>query len=170
MEETAKRNFSFSAIPEKETSKENNIMKMNKFKSGTDRKLSDDDRGVSPVIAVILMVAITVVMAAIVSSWSAGVKAPTAPTTIGLDINRNTNIITVIVTSIDPPSASPIPLINISYYNYDGVNYNLNNTNITFADVGVSKSINTNSPTIKNVIVTATYKDNTQKVIYNRET
>ena len=145
-------------------------MKMNKFRSGTDRKLSDDDRGVSPVIAVILMVAITVVMAAIVSSWSAGVKAPTAPTTIGLDINRNSNIITVVVTSIDPPSASPIPSINISYYNLSGVNYNLNYTNMANADVGVSTSINTNSSALKKVIVTATYKDNTQKVIYNRET
>ncbi len=145
-------------------------MKMKNLKSGKDRKLYNDDRGVSPVIAVILMVAITVVMAAIVSSWSAGVKAPTAPTTIGLDVARSTNIITVIVTSIDPPSASPIPSINISYYNLSGVNYNLNYTNMAYADVGASTSINTNSSVIKKVIVTATYKDNTQKVIYNRET
>ncbi|MBU3967584.1 MAG: type IV pilin [Euryarchaeota archaeon] len=143
---------------------------MNNFTSGKDRKLFNDDRGVSPVIAVILMVAITVVMAAIVSSWSAGVKAPTAPTTIGLDITRSTNNVIVIVTSIDPPSAAPINLINISYYNYDGANHNLNYTNMISADVGASTSINTNSPALKKLIVTATYKDGTQKVIYNRET
>lgn len=145
-------------------------MKMNNFTSGKYRKPYNDDKGVSPVIAVILMVAITVVMAAIVSSWSAGVKAPTAPTTIGLDVTRSTNTITMIVTSIDPPSGAPINLINISYYNYDGANFNLNYTNITNADVGSLKSINTNNPALKNLIVTATYKDGAQKVIYNRET
>jgi len=53
---------------------EKNLSKSNLFKGNF-----KDERAVSPVIAVILMVAITVVMAAIVSSWSAGVKAPTAP-------------------------------------------------------------------------------------------
>ncbi len=145
-------------------------MKMNNFTSGKDRKLFNDDRGVSPVIAVILMVAITVVMAAIVSSWSAGVKAPTAPTTIGLDITRSTNNVNVIVTSIDPPNAAPINLINISYYEYDGANYNLNYMNMPSADVGASTSIDTNNTALKKLIVTATYKDGSQKVIYNRET
>lgn len=140
-------------------------------KSDTKRMIYEDDHGVSPVIAVILMVAITVVMAAIVSSWSAGIKAPTTPTTIGLDISRSTNNITVIVTSIDPPNAAPIPFINISYYYFnDGVNSSLTYTNITYADVGVSNIINTNSSTLKKLTVTATYKDSSKKVIYNRET
>jgi flagellin-like protein len=147
-------------------------MKMNRSKPGTERMIYNDDRGVSPVIAVILMVAITVVMAAIVSSWSAGVKAPTAPTTIGLDISRNTNNITMIVTSIDPPSASPIPLLNITYYIYDFTNSSFSQTYTTmnYSDVGASKIINTSSSTLKKLIVTATYKDSTQKVIYNRDT
>jgi len=93
-------------------------MNMKKTKSSTVGRILNDDKGVSPVIAVILMVAITVVMAAIVSSWSAGVKAPTTPTTVGLDIARNNDTIAVVVTAIDPASSAPISQINISYYNY----------------------------------------------------
>ncbi|MBU3966178.1 MAG: type IV pilin, partial [Euryarchaeota archaeon] len=83
-------------------------MNIKKSKSNKVRRILKDDRGVSPVIAVILMVAITVVMAAIVSSWSAGVKAPTTPTTVGLDIARNNDTIAIVVTAIDPASAAPI--------------------------------------------------------------
>jgi flagellin-like protein len=71
--------------------------------------------GVSPVIGVILMVAITVVMAAIVSSWSSGVNAPNTPTTVGLDISRYGTMVSVLVTSIDQSSAAPLQLLNISY-------------------------------------------------------
>ncbi len=144
-------------------------MNQKNLKSGTDRRLLKDDEGVSPVIAVILMVAITVVMAAIVSSWSAGVKAPTTPTTIGLDISRNTNDVTVVVTSIDPASSAPIPELNISYYNYSADTFFLNYTSMTDADVGDSKVIGTSSSTIKQMVITATYKDSSKKVLFSRE-
>lgn len=143
-------------------------MNMKKTKSSTVGRISKDDRGVSPVIAVILMVAITVVMAAIVSSWSAGVKAPTTPTTIGLDIARNNYNISIVVTAIDPASSAPISLINVSYYNYSVSNAAA--ANITNANVGDSLSINTGSATLQQIIVTATYKDSSKKVLYSRET
>lgn len=144
-------------------------MKMKDLKFGTNRKILKDDRGVSPVIAVILMVAITVVMAAIVSSWSAGVKAPTTPTTVGLDISRNTDNITVVVTAIDPASSAPIPSINFSYYKYDGVNYSTDYSNMTPADVGNSIELKTNSSEPKQLVITAKFKDGTKKVLYSRE-
>jgi flagellin-like protein len=144
-------------------------MNMKKSRSNTVRRILNDDKGVSPVIAVILMVAITVVMAAIVSSWSAGVNAPTTPTTVGLDIARNNDTIAIVVTAIDPASAAPISQINISYYNYSTpVGYNfatLNNSN-----VGDTLSFNTGSATLQQIIVTATYKDASKKVLYSRNT
>ncbi len=144
-------------------------MNMKKSKSNKVRRVLKDDRGVSPVIAVILMVAITVVMAAIVSSWSAGVKAPTTPTTVGLDIARNNDTIDIVVTAIDPASAAPIKEINISYYNYSGTpgtQYAI----MIDAIVGDSKSFMTGSASLQQIIVTATYKDASKKVLYSRET
>jgi len=130
-----------------------------------------NDEGVSPVIGVILMVAITVVMAAIVSSWSSGVKAPNTPTTVGLDITRSDYNVSVLVTSIDPASAAPLPLINISYQNYSGSgsSYYTNSTNITNANVGDIVEFNTNNLTTKRLIIAATYKDNSKKVLFSQE-
>lgn len=144
-------------------------MRKKSVKSGTKRRIYEEDQGVSPVIAVILMVAITVVMAAIVSSWSAGVRAPTTPTTVGLDIARNNNNITLVVTSIDPPSSAPVLFLNISYYKYDGTNYNLSYSNITNAEVGSSIDVATNSSTPKKMAITASYKDGSKRVIYSKE-
>jgi hypothetical protein len=111
------------------------------------------------------MVAITVVMAAIVSSWSAGVKAPTTPTTVGMDISRSGNNITVVVTSIDPASAAPLPAINITYTNSSGTQLL---SNMSSADVGDSTTLNTGEAGPNQLIVKATYKDGSKKVLYSR--
>lgn len=145
-------------------------MKSKYNKSGKSRGISKDDSGVSPVIAVILMVAITVVMAAIVSSWSAGVKSPTTPTTVGLDISRSSTNITTVVTSIDPASAAPITNITLTYQYYNGTGFNPTSDYMLKADVGDSKSVDTNSTQIKQFIVIATFKDSSKKVLYSRET
>ncbi len=139
-------------------------------KNKTNKKLSKDNEGVSPVVGVILMVAITVVMAAIVSSWSSSIKAPTSPTTVGLDISRIDKNISMVVTIIDPASAAPIPFLNISYQNWSGTAFVGNATNITDADVGNTLTINTNSSTLKQLVVTATFKDGSKKVLYSTVT
>jgi flagellin-like protein len=128
-----------------------------------------NDEAVSPVIGVILMVAITVVMAAIVSSWSSGVKAPNTPTTVGLDITRSVTNVSVLVTSIDPAGAAPLPLLNISYQNWSGSTFNTNSTNITNANVGDIIEVDTKNITTKRLIITATYKDNSKKVLFSQE-
>ena len=128
-----------------------------------------NEEGVSPVIGVILMVAITVVMATIVSSWSSGVKAPNTPTTVGLDITRYGTMVSVLVTSIDPASAAPLPSLNINYQNWSGSSFNTNITNMTNANVGNIIEIETNNFTQKRVIVSATYKDNSKKVLFSQE-
>jgi flagellin-like protein len=129
-------------------------------------KSQQNDEGVSPVIGVILMVAITVVMAAIVSSWSSGVKAPNTPTTVGLDITRSNYNVSVLVTSIDPASAAPMQLLNISYKNVSKPG-TTNYANITNANVGDIVDFNTSNLTTTSVIITATYKDNSKKVLFN---
>jgi len=145
-------------------------MRRKNLKLGTDRKIHKDDRGVSPVIAVILMVAITVVMAAIVSSWSAGVKAPTTPTTVGMDISRSDETLTVVITAIDPPSSAPLPTMNITYMNWSGSEFVTNSTPLSNVDVGSSIDLNTQNSTLKQVVITVTFKDGSKKVIYSRIT
>lgn len=141
-------------------------------KNKTNKKLSKDNEGVSPVVGVILMVAITVVMAAIVSSWSSSIKAPTAPTTVGLDISRIDKNISMVVTIIDPASAAPIPSLNVSYQWYNGTTWNTNSTDkyIVEADVGNTLNINTNNSALKLLVVTATFKDGSKKVLYSTVT
>ena len=136
-------------------------------KFGKDRNILKNDRGVSPVIAVILMVAITVVMAAIVSSWSAGVKAPTAPTTVGLDISRDGSNITLVVTAIDPASSVPLRALNATLTNTSSVQ---NYINMSDVDVGAMDTMVTGDSDLHKLVVTATFKDGTKKVLYSRDT
>ncbi|VVB91221.1 Uncharacterised protein [uncultured archaeon] len=144
-------------------------MKLKNLNLGNIRVL-DEDRGVSPVIAVILMVAITVVMAAIVSSWSAGVKAPTTPTTVGMDISRNNDTLTMVITAIDPASSAPLPVVNVTYMNWSGTEFLQNYTLLSNVDVGSSTDFYTQNNTVKPVIITVTFKDGSKKVIYSRIT
>ena len=139
----------------------------NKIK-GTERRIYNDDDAVSPVIAVILMVAITVVMAAIVSSWSAGVKAPTTPTTVGMDVQRSGTNITTTVTAIDPASAAPLTNISIAYKYYNGTAFQTNTTYGNSVDVGYTVTTDTNSTTLNQYIVTVTFKDSSKRVLYSQ--
>ncbi|MDD5473806.1 MAG: type IV pilin N-terminal domain-containing protein [Candidatus Methanoperedens sp.] len=150
-----------------------------KNKMAFNKKITEDEIAVSAVVGVILMVAITVIMAAIVASWSSGIKAPTTPTTVGMDIERNTQNITIVITSIDPPSAAPIPSINFTYQNSTTEYvYLLSNSGVytnssglfTNADVGNSNTIVTNGTTPRLLILTATYKDGSKKVLYSQAT
>ncbi len=101
--------------------------------------------------------------------WHIVTPAPTTPTTVGLDIERIGTNITTVITSIDPPSSAPIPLLNISYQNWsDGARVNY--TNITYANVGDNIDFNTSSSNNPSkIIITATYKDGSKKVLYNRQ-
>jgi flagellin-like protein len=131
----------------------------------------EDDKGVSPVIGVILMVAITVMMSAIVSSWSSGIKATTNPTTVGMDITRNSNNFSLVITSIDPVTSAPLPSLNVTYQYWN--NYISGYETKTFSkeniNVGDPIDIDTNNDTPKRVIITATYKDNSKKVLFSQE-
>ncbi len=123
-----------------------------------------DDEGVSPVIGVVLMVAFSIVMAAVVSSWSEGIKAPIAPTTIGLDINRDGNNVFIVITSIDPITASPLPNVDVTYTDSSS-----QTNTASFPDVNVGDPIKITANGPARMIITATYKDNSKKVLYSQE-
>ena len=136
---------------------------MHKRKNGSQIKYAS----IPPIIGVILMVGITVLMAAIVSSWSSEVKASNTPTTVGLDMSRYGTMVSVLVTTIDPASSAPLQLLDISYQYWNGTSFNPNSTNITNADVGNIIEFDTNNASSKRVIITATYKDGSKKVLFS---
>lgn len=121
------------------------------------KKLKTNDKAISPIIGTILMVAITVIMAAIISSWSSGIKAPETPTTVAIDISRlNTTAIQATITSISPPNTV---ISSITFHNSSAT------TNWTSPSVGSTTSIPV--PDF-NVFVTATanFADGTKKVLF----
>ncbi len=141
-------------------------MKLKFAKSGKDKRIFENDLGVSPVIAVILMVAITVVMAAIVSSWSSGVKAPTTPISVGIDVSRSGTNITLTVTSISPTNAAPLNSVNTTYTWANSSKYT---KNMTSADVGNTLLIDTGEYGPGQLIVLVSYKDGSKKVVYSSQ-
>ena len=67
------------------------------------KKLLDDKKAVSPVIGIVLMVAITIIMAAIIMNWSSGISAPDIPKQISVTIIRSDEFVgTMTVSSIRP--------------------------------------------------------------------
>jgi len=130
-----------------------------------------DNKGISPIVGVVLMIVLTVLMAAVVSTWSSGVKAPATPTTIGLDITREVNNVSIVITSIDPISAAPLPLLNVTYQYWDEKASVFLTKTISMANVNVGEPIdfNTNSAVSKRLIILAIYKDNSKKVLYSHD-
>ena len=132
---------------------------------------SRDDEGISPIAGIVLMVAITVLMAGVVSSWSSGVKTPSTPTTIGLDITRDGANVSIMITSIDPISAAPLPALNATYQYWDekASAFRTKTFSITNVNVGEPIDLYTNSVVPKRLIITAVYKDNSKKVLYSQD-
>lgn len=98
------------------------------------KSLLKNVRAVSPVIGVILMVAVTVIMAAIIMSWSSGIKAPEIPRQCSVTVNRiDANNISITVTSREPTGEY------IDFISYTGTNP-ADNTPIINAEV-MSKSV-----------------------------
>lgn len=130
-----------------------------------------DSGGISPIVGVVLMVGITVMMAAVVSTWSSGVKAPATPTTIGLDITRDASNVSIVITSIDPISAAPLPFLNATYQYWDEQSSVFRTKTISVANVNVGEPIdfNTNSAEPKRLIILAIYKDDSKKVLYSQD-
>ena len=149
------------------------------------KKIIKEESAISPIIGTILMVAITVIMAAIISSWSSGIKAPQNPSTVGLDMYRTSqNTIQVTLTSLDPPNpgltwvnftepANPTSYrLNASKANANASDANdyLNYTN-SFSKaepaIGYSATLNVSD---YNAFITgvATFTDGTHRTVYSQ--
>lgn len=161
------------------------------------KKFIDGEEAVSPIIGTILMVAITVIMAAIISSWSAGIKAPETPKSVGLDVSRlSQQNVTITITSIDPPQ-TVLTRLTATFKNGTGTSVKRNIlgsgapnatgfTNTTYygdlktnnaalgADLPTTASVGDSSTLFINgfsefMVITAEYGDGTVKTIYSQK-
>lgn len=127
------------------------------------KNIRTDERAISPIIGTILMVAITVIMAAIIANWSSGIKAPEAPKTVGFDILRTTaNTVQITITSINPPSTQ------VDYVNFTQASdhaYNLSLGSPVY--IGMTGVFNVTGFDVF-AVGTVSYGDGTKKTIYSQ--
>jgi len=118
-----------------------------------------DKRGVSPVIGVLLMVAVTVIMAAVIMAWSSTVSTPETPNSCGVVVSRqNSTLLQMTVMSIQPVGAS------IASISWAGTDVTLGN--MSSPGVGSTSTITVNaSPAY--LVVTGNWADGTTSVVYN---
>lgn len=118
-----------------------------------------DKRGVSPVIGVLLMVAVTIIMAAVIMAWSSTVSTPETPNSCGVSVSRlNSTLLQLTVMSIQPVGAS------IASVSWDGTD--VTPGNMSYPDVGNTSTITVNS-TPAYLVVTCDWDDGTKDVVYN---
>lgn len=134
------------------------------------RSLIRNKRAVSPVIGVILMVAVTVVMAAIIMNWSSSITAPEAPKQCGITVSRlNPTEISITVTSREPTEEL------ITFINYSGVAGGIAIINTEVMNDALSGTVlvgqlNSNVPHDRgeHLVVTCTWsKDGKRSVLYD---
>ncbi|MFA4957139.1 MAG: type IV pilin N-terminal domain-containing protein [Candidatus Methanoperedens sp.] len=119
-----------------------------------------NEEAISPIIGTILMVAITVIMAAIISSWSSGIQAPAAPKSVGLDISRlNATYVQITITSLDPPNTG-IQSISANGGTTSG------SLGTSFKNIGNTTSYNINTGSY--LVITVTFDDQTIKTLYSQ--
>lgn len=163
------------------------------------KKFIDQEEAVSPIIGTILMVAITVIMAAIISSWSAGIKAPETPKSVGLDVSRQSQQnVTITITSIDPPqtvltrltatfkNGTAIPVKRTLLGNGAANATGFSNTATFVSDIKTNYAVPDASSSVTNatvgdsatlyingysefMVITAEYGDGTVKSIYSQK-
>lgn len=130
-------------------------------------KLSGKDTAVSDVIGVILMVAVTVIMAAIVMSWSSGVSAPEVPKQCGISVTRdNQTSATVTIYSIKPTGTSVTNLSYTSMANTTFTQINTTGVNNATRYIGENGQITLASYN-EHVVVKVLFSDGEEIVAYD---
>ncbi|WP_148266660.1 type IV pilin [Methanocella arvoryzae] len=130
------------------------------------KKFAKNDEGVSAVIGVILMVAITVILAAVIAafvfSMSNGVSKPY---TVGITIKKTTSG-DVLITNVGGPDVGQMQSVTVSYQPSGSTVVGPTDATTELKDVGGSYTIDgTSAPTPTHVIVTATFADGKTQVI-----
>ncbi|KQC04948.1 MAG: hypothetical protein APR53_09045 [Methanoculleus sp. SDB] len=132
----------------------------------TNRTPERNEEAVSPVIGVILMVAITVILAAVMVGYTLAVPQNLhADTPIGISAAQ-ADAVTVKITYIGPPRADEIADITATLYATDGTQ--AGQVTITGPVVGQSYNLISAQPLtggLEHVIITARYWDDDEAVI-----
>ena len=130
-------------------------------------KIIRDDEAVSPVIGVILMVAITVILAAVIAAFVFGLAGTTGSSkNVGLTVSANgtTGFLTTIQGGTDLPTMTELN------WSTDGSTFNA-----YFGDTGGSYEVGqvlwANSAANSNVrlIIRGTFNDGSQQVLFDRQ-
>jgi len=123
-----------------------------------------DEKGVSPVVGVILMVAATIIIAAVVMGMLGGFKPATPPKNVGVSANRiDENRVDFTITSIQPPGTK---IIAMAFRNGTGL-INVSYTGVTSGiPVGNVTTVYTESAP-EHIIINATFDDGTTQVIFD---
>jgi len=120
-----------------------------------------DEKGVSPVIGVILMVAATIVIAAVVMGMLGGFKAPASSKAVAISASRvNDTCVDFTLTAIETAGTS-IKSINCTAGCAGGTG---NISNPTVGDTWTAKTSGT--PPV-HVVLTAHFTDGTKQVVFD---
>ena len=128
-----------------------------KIRAGKDRR----KKGVSPVIGVILMVAATIVIAAVVLAMLGGFQAPATSKTVGVSASRvNATAVDFVVTGIQPAGTT------INWINATLGGGAPDGNKGTPVNVGTSWTLTTaDSP--EHIVLTAYFADATSQVVFD---
>jgi len=120
-----------------------------------------DEKGVSPVIGVILMVAATIVIAAVVMGMLGGFKPPTPSKSVGVSATRiDTTRVDFTITSIEPPGTTITAL-----YARNGTGL-VNYTDTDGVSVGDIFTVYTTGSS-EHIVINVTFGDGTSQVIFD---
>jgi flagellin-like protein len=122
------------------------------------RNLRKDERAVSPVVGVILMVAITVIMAAIIGAFVYGYGGSMAQTKDVSAVARH-QATTIYVTYMGGPDQALVSSLNTLIDGGDPT------TDFSGTSVGQTATLTGQTTTDNHVVVTATFSDGTTQVI-----
>jgi len=139
------------------------------------KELFDDDRAVSPVIGVILMVAITVILAAVIGTFVLGlgdqVQNTTPQASFGFDTSDGASVVTVTHEYGDSIGAADVALSSqTTAWNTSSAAGNNNNTKTWKVASGSDSDISAGSTVVMNGgtgDANASFAGDTIRVIYN---
>jgi len=126
-----------------------------------------DEKGVSPVIGVILMVAITVILAAVIASFVFGMAsvAPAAPPSVHLTARTGSGAGAVEIKHMGGDPINCTEIIVLVNGKSDTNNYGFNCGNDKVLSVGESETINTGADAGKSVEITLVHTKTNKPIL-----
>jgi len=134
-------------------------------------KIMKNDEAVSPVIGVILMVAITVILAAVIAAFVFGLAGTTSTSkNVGLTVSTNSTWLTITISG-----GADLPSLNDIEMSVDGKSYGpimTGTDDYTGGPFTVGQIIKNESPVTnfdgKRVILVGKFKDGSSQILWDR--